>query len=352
MRIVVTAGGTGGHINPALVVAEECRSMQAKVLFVGGLYGPEHKRAADAGFGFVGLNVRGLDRSSLLKSVKSLAIFPAALKKAMKILSVFSPDVVVGAGGYASAPATVAATLKNIPLFLMEQNVYPGMVTRRLARRASRVFTSFEETKRWLPGADISLSGNPVRRGFSYGKTRTFGEEKSLLVMGGSQGAHSINMAMAEALPMLEKIPLKIFHQAGEREYEVVKAMYSLYKQHAVVEPYFENMHEIMNHADLAVARAGASTCAELNLSGLPAVLVPYPGAGGHQKLNAEALVAQGAAMMVDDAALNGETLAETVEELFTDREKLEMMSANSREMARPDAGRTIAREIIGAVEG
>jgi UDP-N-acetylglucosamine--N-acetylmuramyl-(pentapeptide) pyrophosphoryl-undecaprenol N-acetylglucosamine transferase len=159
-------------------------------------------------------------------------------------------------------------------------------------------------------------------------------------------------MAIAEALPLLEKIPLKIFHQTGEREHEVVKAMYGLHKQHAVVEPYFENMHEIMNRADLAVARAGASTCAELNLSGLPAILVPYPGAGGHQKLNAEALVAQGAAMMIDDAGLSGETLAETVEELFTDREKLEMMSANSREMARPDAGRTIAREIAAALEG
>ncbi len=353
MRIVITAGGTGGHINPALVVAKEFKKMNNTVLFVGGLYGPEEKMAADAGIDFLGINVRGLDRSSIVGMLKAILIFPLAVLRAMSAFSVFRPDTVIGAGGYASAPSVVAASLRSIPLFLMEQNVYPGLVTRKMGAKALKVFTSFDATKNWLKRSNLKLSGNPVRSGFYFNAGGSSVDGKRVLfVIGGSQGAHSVNTAVAEALPILKEKNLKIYHQTGDADFELIDALYKKHGIESVVKPFFDNVNEVMREANLAVARAGASTCAELNLSGLPAIFVPYPGAGGHQKLNAHALELGGAAVTIDDDILEGSLLAKTIDEILGDDEKLALMSANSREMARPDAGSVICEEIIEMLEG
>lgn len=353
MKIVVSAGGTGGHIHPALVLAGELKRMNNIILFMGKSGGPEAGKAAEAGLEFMGLNVRGFDRGNILKLLSAVAVLPGAVMKALKIFSVYRPDAVIGVGGYASGPACIAALLKKIPLFLLEQNVYPGLVTRKMARRAKRVYTSFRESDRWLKGADLLFTGNPTREGFGM-NNRIRKNVKRLLVMGGSQGARSINRAMIGALPMIDELKMEIYHQTGPHDIEEVRTAYSksnLRGGVCVVEPYFDNMVELMRSADLAVARAGASSCAELSLCGLPAILVPYPGAGGHQEFNAQAMCDNGAAEMLEDKNLNPESLAKRIMEIAGDSDRLERMSANSREMAKPDATKIISRDIIQTLE-
>ena len=352
MRIVVTAGGTGGHINPALVVARELKERKNTMLFIGSLQGMEEQKARDAGLEFLGLKVKGFDRASVLNRVTAAARLPLVVNSALKALSVFRPDAVIGFGGYASGPASIAALLKSVPLFLLEQNVYPGLVTRMLKKRARRVYSSFSESDGWLKGADVLYTGNPTRRGF-YNPGRSYKDKKrlTLLVMGGSQGARSINRAMIEALLLIRDFDLKVYHQSGVADVEDVKSAYARFMPDAVVAPYFDDMDKVMAEADIAIARAGASTCAELTLSGLPAILIPYPGAGGHQVLNANVLVDNGAARMIDDSELTGERLAQNLGTLIRDKSSLERMSANGREMARPDAAKIIVRDIIKTLE-
>ena len=352
MRIVVTAGGTGGHINPALSVAQEFRKLRQFVLFVGGDGGSEEKLAEADGLEFLGLRVKGFDRSSLMNRITAAALLPSAVLAALKSFSVFRPDAVIGFGGYASGPAAIAAVIKGIPLFLLEQNVYPGLVTRILGKRARRVYSSFSESSRWLKGADVIYTGNPTRPGFyNPGRSRGSKEKMTLLVMGGSQGAHSINRAMIDGLLLVRDMGLKVYHQTGVKDFDEVKAAYSRFLPDAVVAPFFDDMDKVMAGADIAVARAGASTCSELMLSGLPVLLIPYPGAGGHQQLNAQVLVANGAARQLEDSELTGERLAESLGDLLAGKETLERMSANSRELARPDAVKVIVRDITKLLE-
>ena len=352
VRLVVSAGGTGGHINPALVIAGEFKKRGHAVLFVGGKRGPEKRKVEEAGIGFIGIDVLGFDRSSPLRLAKALVRLPFALVRAFKTVMVFSPHAVIGVGGYASGPSCIAALFQSVPLFLMEQNVYPGLVTRTLAGRARRVFTSFAESEKYLPSANCVYAGNPTRGEFHPARRDYAGkDEMTLLVMGGSQGARSINRAMARALPLLSDMRLKVFHQTGAGDYKEIKSVYEKHMPGAVVQPHFDNMAELMRTADFAVSRAGASTCAELTISALPALLIPYPGAGGHQKLNARVLEENGAVKVIEDDALDGELLAQTVRDLLKDRASLERMSANSLEMARPDAAKIIARDIIEILE-
>ncbi|MBI5636436.1 MAG: undecaprenyldiphospho-muramoylpentapeptide beta-N-acetylglucosaminyltransferase [Nitrospinae bacterium] len=350
--MIVTAGGTGGHIYPALAVADELKRMGNTILFVGGQAGPEHEMARSAGFDFLGIDVRGFDRRHIGKMARALFTFPMALGTAAKAVNVFQPDAVIGAGGYASGPSCLAASMKGVPLFLMEQNVYPGLVTRWLAGKARRVYANFAESARWLRGADVMAAGNPTRREFSMAVTRDFdAPRKTILVMGGSQGANAVNRAVMGALPRLAKMNVKIYHQTGKQMLAETRAAYLEAMVEAVVEPYFENMAAIMRESHLAVARAGAGTCAELALTALPGILIPYPGAGGHQRLNALAMENVGAAAVVDEMNLTGELLAETVYGILRNPDKLGKMSANARENAKPDAARVIARDIVKQLE-
>ena len=353
MRLIVTAGGTGGHIFPALALAEELRSMGHTVLFIGSSSGPEAVKAAAAGFEFLGMDVKGFDRNDIGKALKALFMFPMSVLGAVKAVGVFRPDGVIGCGGYASGPSCIAALLKGVPVFLLEQNVFPGLVTRTLAKMARRVYTSFSGSTEWLKGADVILAGNPVRGDFKAPSARDFNAgEKTLLVMGGSQGARSINRAMVDALPFLKGLKLKIIHQTGAADASAVKAAYADKMPDAVVSPFFDDMAAKMRQAHLAVARAGASTCAELEMTALPALLVPFPGAGGHQKLNAKALEESGAAVVMDDSRISGESLSERIKELLADTAGLEKMSACARENAKPRAAEFISRDIVTILGG
>lgn len=350
--MIVTAGGTGGHIYPALAVADELKRMGNTILFVGGLAGPEQEMARRAGFDFLGIDVRGFDRRNIAKALLALFAFPVALAKAAKAVNVFRPDAVIGAGGYASGPSCLLASMKGVPLFLLEQNVYPGLVTRWLAGKARRVYANFTESARWLRGADVMVAGNPTRQEFTAAAPRNFDvPRKTILVMGGSQGANAVNRAVIAALPRLAKMNVKIYHQTGKQMLAETRAAYLEAMVEAVVEPYFENMADLMRESHLAIVRAGAGTCAELALTALPSILVPYPGAGGHQRLNALAMENIGAAAVVDEINLNGEMLAEMVRDILRDPDKLRKMSANARENAKPDAARVIARDIIKHTE-
>ncbi|MBI3793757.1 MAG: undecaprenyldiphospho-muramoylpentapeptide beta-N-acetylglucosaminyltransferase [Nitrospinae bacterium] len=366
-RIIVTAGGTGGHIFPALAVAEEMRRLGNAVLFVGSAGGPESARAKSDGFQFVGLKVAGFDRSSLLKTIKSLALLPWAVREAMETLSSFSADAVVGCGGYASGPSCIAAAIKEKPFFLLEQNVYPGLVTRRLAHRAAKIYASFPETRNYLERGNMAVFGNPTRREFVPPPKRDFQSfEKTLLVIGGSQGARSINKAVMQALPALSKLNLRIIHQTGESDAGDVRAAYAkrvtafagrssngsfaFSAPTMTAEPFFEDMADKMKSAHLAVARAGASSCAELLLTGLPSVLVPYPGAGGHQKYNALAMENCGASVEIDDVDLTGEILAEKISGLVRKPAILEKMSYSCVKNSRPGAARAISDDIMKAL--
>ncbi len=355
-KFVVTAGGTGGHIFPALAVAEEMRRLGHTVLFVGSAGGPESARAAAMGFDFFGVDVTGFDRKSALRSARSLFLLPRAVLRARKAVSKFQPDAVIGCGGYASGPSCIAAAVGGIPLFLLEQNVHPGLVTRRLAKRAKKVYASFPGTRDRLGSGNVVVAGNPVRKEFSPPPPRDFkAAGKTLLVIGGSQGARSINRAMTAALPMLSGMSMRIYHQTGPKDVGEVRAAYSGWTPPsgtllAVVEPFFEDMAEKMRGAHLAVGRAGASTCAELLISGLPSILVPFPGAGGHQRHNALALENFGAAAVMDDAGLEGRRLAEKIVDLLRHPDVLRMMSSNAESHARPDAARFICADIISTM--
>lgn len=350
--MIITAGGTGGHIYPALAVAEELKRMGNTILFVGGHAGPEREMASRAGFEFLGVDVRGFDRLHIGKALMALFALPMALKRVANALSVFQPDAVIGAGGYASGPSCLVASIKGTPLFLLEQNVYPGLVTRWLAAKARRVYANFTESARWLRGADVMVAGNPTRQEFTVAASRDFdAPRKTILVMGGSQGANAVNRAVIGALPRLAKMNVKIYHQTGKQMLAETRAAYLEAMVEGVVEPYFENMADIMRESHLAIARAGAGTCAELALTSLPSILVPYPGAGGHQRLNALAMENIGAAAVADEMNLNGELLAEMVRDILRNPDKLRKMSANARENAKPDAARMIARDIVKQME-
>ncbi len=350
--MIVTAGGTGGHIYPALAVADELKRMGNTILFVGGQSGPEKDMAYRAGFDFLGVDVRGFDRRHIGKALMALVALPRALRKAAKAINVFQPDAVVGAGGYASGPSCLVASTKGVPVFLLEQNVYPGLVTRWLAGKARRVYANFAESARWLRGADLMVAGNPSRQEFMKAASRNFDDpRKTILIMGGSQGANAVNRAVIGALPRLAKMNVKIYHQTGKRMLAETRVAYLEAMMDAVVEPYFENMADIMRESHLAIARAGAGTCAELALTALPSILVPYPGAGGHQRLNALAMENIGAAVVVDEMNLNGGLLAEMARDILRSPDKLRKMSANARENAKPDAARVIARDIIKQME-
>ncbi|MBI5177816.1 MAG: undecaprenyldiphospho-muramoylpentapeptide beta-N-acetylglucosaminyltransferase [Nitrospinae bacterium] len=353
MRLLVTAGGTGGHIFPALALAGELKKMGHTVLFVGSSAGPEARSVPAAGFEFVGIEVRGFDRKDKLNLMKALFMLPSAVLNAVKTVRAFRPDAVIGCGGYASGPSCLVAAFSGVPLFLLEQNVYPGLVTRKLAGKARRVYATFAGSGKWLPGVDVVTAGNPVRSGFYPPADRDFAApRKTLLVMGGSQGARSINRAMMAALPLLKNEPLDVYHQTGAGDAEEVKAAYAREMPGAVVAPFFDNVAELMRKAHLAVARAGASTCTELALTALPAVLVPFPGAGGHQKLNAKAMAETGAALVVADTELSGPKLATAVQELLADGPALRKMSAGAQVAAKPDAAQRIGRDIVTMLEG
>jgi UDP-N-acetylglucosamine--N-acetylmuramyl-(pentapeptide) pyrophosphoryl-undecaprenol N-acetylglucosamine transferase len=345
MKVLIAAGGTGGHIYPGIAVAQEImrRDESAKVQFVGTARGLETRLVPQAGFELMLIESAGLKNVSLGARMKGLVILPKSFFSTRKLLRQFQPDVVVGAGGYVSGPVVLTAALTNRPTLVMESNALPGWTNRMLARFVDRAAVSFEQALPYFRGK-AKVTGNPVRREFfEIPPKRREPGKFSLLVFGGSQGARAINEAMIEALPRLKEITseLRIKHQTGAADFEKVKAAYAAagWDEGADVRSYIDNMMADFAAADLVLCRAGATTTAELIAAGKASIMVPFPhAADDHQRKNAEALQAAGAARMILQHELSGERLATEIEGLVTSPQEIDRMEQASRKLAHGDA--------------
>jgi len=345
MRAILAGGGTGGHVIPALAIANQLKkSYDAEVLFIGTARGIENRLVPAAGFPLQLVRVGALKNVSLTTRLKTAFDLPRAVWDAARMLNQFAPDVVIGVGGYASGPAMLAAVVKHIPTLAFEPNVVPGFANRMVARLVSGAAVHFEETAEYFRHAEVT--GVPVRQAF-FEIAPKRGGTPTVLVFGGSQGAHAINDAMMRCLPVLQREApgIHIIHQTGERDYNDALAAYAWLGESAEVFQFIEDMPAAFARADLVVCRSGASTVAEIAAAGKPAVFVPFPrAADDHQRVNAEALERHGAAVVVEESKLEGVWLAETIAALLQDPQRLERMSQAARELAHPHAARDIAK--------
>src|SRR5271166_3304700 len=368
MRAILAGGGTGGHVIPALAIANELKkSYSAEVLFIGTARGIENRLVPAAGYALQLVRVGALKNVSLMTRAKTAFDLPRAVWSAGRMLNQFAPNVVIGVGGYASGPAMLAAIVKHIPTLAFEPNVVPGFANRMVARFVSAAAVHFEETAKYFRHAEVT--GVPVRQAFfeiaDLSTSKTRGGVPTLLVFGGSQGAHAINEAMIRCLPVLwQQAPgIHIIHQTGERDYNDALAAYRGLQDTAgepaasftfEVFKFIEDMPAAFARADLVVCRSGASTVAEIAAAGKPAVFVPFPrAADDHQRVNAEALARSGAAVVVEESKLEGVWLAETISALLGDSHRLRQMSQAARELAHPNAARDIAAMAarVGGIE-
>lgn len=355
MRLIMAGGGTGGHLFPGLAVAREFqrRDKMTEILFVGSELGIEKRVLPKEGFRLETLPVRGLKGRGIRGMVEALYGLPASFIRALGIIRRFGPELIIGLGGYASGPLVLAGKAKRIRCAIIEQNLRPGLTNRILGRIVDRVFTTFEESASYFPRSKVVRTGNPIR--WRSAPAEVKGDKFSLLIFGGSAGAHRINLSAIEALEQLKDLgsQLRVIHQTGEADYEEIRATYSSFPFEARVVPFIEKMDEAYAQADLVLCRSGASTAAELALFGKPAILVPYPyAADDHQRWNAEALRKEGAAEMILDRELNGDFLAKRIRALFQDRKGLKAMGEAARRLAQPEAALRIVEECCALVRG
>jgi UDP-N-acetylglucosamine--N-acetylmuramyl-(pentapeptide) pyrophosphoryl-undecaprenol N-acetylglucosamine transferase len=349
MRVLIAAGGTGGHIYPGIAVAQEImrRDAGSKVRFVGTARGLETRLVPQAGFELSLIESAGLKNVGRMAQMRGLVLLPKSFLSALSLIRQFRPDVVVGAGGYVSGPVVLMAALTNRPTLVMESNALPGWTNRVLARFVDRAAVSFEQALPFFRGK-AAVTGNPVRREF-FGvppKRREPGKF-SLLIFGGSQGARAINEGMVSALPVLAslKSTLRIKHQTGPADFEKVRTAYLAagWEEQAEVRSYIDNMMADFAAADLVICRAGATTTAELIAAGKASIMIPFPfAADDHQRKNAEALEAAGASRMILQKDLSGERLAKEIGVLADSPQQLDQMEQASRKLAHGDAAASV----------
>jgi UDP-N-acetylglucosamine--N-acetylmuramyl-(pentapeptide) pyrophosphoryl-undecaprenol N-acetylglucosamine transferase len=353
LRIVIAGGGTGGHLFPGIAVAREllARRPGAEISFAGTARGLEARAVPREGFELDLIRSGGLKGKSVGSTVRGIGLLPLSVVDAWRIVSRRRPDLVIGVGGYSSGPVVLVAAMRGTPTMLLEQNAVPGLTNRILARFVRAAAVTFEETVRFF-GSKAFVSGNPVRPEFigraAGGEERRASESSGdveVLIFGGSQGAHAINLAMVAAAPQLAAGGPRVHltHQTGERDVAVVRDAYHRAAVRADVEPFLFDMADRMRAAHVIVCRAGSTTLSEIAAIGRAAVLVPLPTAtDDHQRRNAEALVAAGAAEMLLQADATGEALAARILGLAQDRERRTRMAAAVRALARPNAARRI----------
>jgi len=344
MRAILAGGGTGGHVIPALAIAQQLqKQFAAEVLFIGTSRGIENRLVPNAGFALRLVDVGALKNVGFTTRLKTLFALPRAVWSAGHILSDFRPDVVIGVGGYASGPAMLAAVLRRIPTLIFEPNFVPGFANRIVGPFVSAAAVHFQETAKYFPHSRVT--GVPVREAFF----QTGGDnaaKPTLLIFGGSQGARAINEAAVKAIPeLVKRIPgLHVAHQTGEADYNAAKAAYPDPGGQVEIYRFIDDMPAQFARASLLVCRSGASTVAEVTAAGKPAIFVPFPrAADDHQKRNAEALVKAGAAVMLEQSQLTGETLLNTVIALLSDQGRLRAMGQAARHLSHPKAAQEIA---------
>lgn len=355
MRLIMAGGGTGGHLFPGLAVAREFQRRDAgtEILFVGSERGIENRILPQEGFSLEAVPIKGIKGRGARGLLEALYSVPVSFIRSLGIIARFRPEGCIGLGGYASAPLLFAAAVKRIRCAIMEQNLRPGLTNRILGWVVNRVFTTFKESTPYFPHSKVVETGTPVRW---QDLPQVKKEDKlTLLVFGGSAGAHRINMCVIDALGRLKDLAggLQVVHQTGEMDYNPIQDAYSSLPFNSEVNPFIDRMDQTYARADLIVCRAGASTIAEITAFGKAAVLVPYPyAADDHQRLNAQALKACGAAEMILDQELNGEGLAGLIRDFYGDRKRLEAMSQAAQKMGRPEAAKRIVDECYALFQG
>ncbi len=360
IRVVSAGGGTGGHLFPGIAVARELLSRQpdARISFAGTDRGLEAKVVPREGFELDVIRSGGLKGKSIADRARGVALVPLGLIDAWRIVSARRPDLVIGVGGYSSGPVVLVAALRWVPTMLLEQNAVPGLTNRLLAPFVRAAAVTFESTRAFF-GAKAFVSGNPVRPEFLAAadlKEAPAGDGAAplrVLIFGGSQGAHAINVAMVEAAAELAAHGphLRLVHQTGERDLELVRQGYRDAGLAAEVEPFLYDMGRQIGRAALIVCRAGATTLAEITAAGKAAILVPLPTAtDDHQRRNAEALAAAGAAEVLLQPEMTGRTLAARVLALAADEPRRAAIASAARALARPDAAHAIVDRALGLV--
>ena len=333
--LIIAGGGTGGHLFPGIAIAEEFlkRDPANRVLFIGTKRGLEQRILGSLGYPLETLKVEGLKGRGPLKVASSLAKIPGSLRDSFRILRAFGPDLVVGVGGYASGPAVLAARIAGIPTAIAEQNAFPGLTNRILGRFVHRIFVSFQESSRWFPAGKTLLTGNPIRASLAAGRERDreHGAEApfTLLIFGGSQGAHAINRVVMEALAGLEAVRdrIRFIHQTGEQDRDMLARAYREKGFAAEVTAFITDMAAAYGAADLLICRAGATSIAEITAGGKASLLIPFPFAvNDHQTKNAELLARAGAAELIPEKGLEGQMLAARIERLMSHREEIGCM--------------------------
>lgn len=349
MKVIIAGGGTGGHLFPGIAIAEEFlkRDQNNNILFIGTERGLEKRILGDMGFQLKTLDVEGIKGKGLMKAISASLKIPGSLLQSYRLISEFCPNIVIGVGGYSAGPALMAAHFMGIKTAIAEQNALPGTTNRILGKFVDRIFLTFSETKEWFPGGKTIVSGNPVRADFF---ARAKESKKSAgkftpLIFGGSQGAHSINMAVLNALPHLEgiKTKLKIIHQTGSVDLKIVFETYQSKRFDAEVLPFITDMARAYRASDLLICRAGATSIAEVTACGKAAILIPFPyAANDHQTKNAETLVKAGAAVLIREADLDGKKLAEVIDHFYRNPEMIREIEAKSASLGNERAASDI----------
>ncbi len=353
MRCIITGGGTGGHLFPGISIAQEMirKSHKNRILFIGTGRTFEISVLAEAGFDHRQITVEGIKGRGLIKQVLSIMKIPIGLFEAVRIMQGFKPDLVVGMGSYSAGPVVLGAWFLGVKIVLHEQNVLPGITNRMLACFTDIIFLSFADTATRFKNKNILVTGNPLREEILHNvkgsnkKSKLASGRFTVLIIGGSQGAHAINMAVIDAVPHIkEKQNFFFIHQTGIADEETVKTAYRKNNVACDVKPFFHDMAGQYSDADLVVSRAGATTVAEITATGKAVIFIPFPfAADNHQVLNANALVNSGAAEMILQKELTGRGLAGRIEYYASNPDILNGLASRAKKLGTPDAAKVIA---------
>jgi UDP-N-acetylglucosamine--N-acetylmuramyl-(pentapeptide) pyrophosphoryl-undecaprenol N-acetylglucosamine transferase len=358
MRLIIAGGGTGGHLFPGIAVAEEFLAQGAgnEVLFVGTSHGIEARLLPGLGYPLALISASGMKGLGTSRALLGAGRLLRGYAQSRKILKEFRPDLVLGVGGYASAPLVLAARGLGIRRFIHEQNAAPGLANKILGRFVDKIFISMPESASFFRQEITLMTGNPIRREILWGfqeRLRSAGDDFSLLVFGGSAGAHRVNTALIQALPHLERVRqrLRITHQTGEKDLERVREGYRAAGFQAEVTGFIDNMSQAYGRADLVICRAGATTIAEVTACGKGCIFIPFPfAADDHQRKNAESLLKRDAGLMILEEDLTGERLAAEILLLMEDPERLARMERNALDLAQLDAAQAIVAAMLSKI--
>ena len=362
LKIVMAGGGTGGHLFPGIAIAQEfmARNSQNEIVFVSTGNQLEKRILDKMNFALARVSVEGIKGRGLWNQTKSICKLPRGIYQAIRILSRFEPDLVVGLGSYSAGPVVLAARLLGVKIALHEQNILPGITNRVLARFADMIFVSFEDTKARLASPRSKFTGNPVRQAILNGSRQLKSEDAAeagqkpftILIIGGSQGAHRINLTVVEALNHLHQTDdLYIFHQTGAADEKMVQDAYARREVASTVQSFFDDMAPLYQCADLIICRAGATTVAEITAIGKAVIFIPFPyAADDHQTLNAASLTKKGAAEMILEKDLTAKMLGEKIEYYAFHPDALGEMARKAGESGNPNAARDIVDQCYALV--